>query len=371
MLHDATVQMLNDDARRTGRGSIDGIVIELNDPFRVAARDDNYDPFDRAMIWDRWGYGRLCFPYVQPALSEDQDPVTCLLLAMKPIAPELQHQVPASLVTEVLKGYLRWAMRIDDPQTDPVFLDMQEFLSSRSSVSIEPLSHYVGRDPTRPLTIKSITATHDPAFTIATDLYARVFPPGPTVIDVRMFMHALEWGESRNDLHYHLWAFAPTPEEPIAGMASFFVMPRFAFGGYLAFEEPLRGTGRAGVALKRMEERTIRDEPGALKHYAECQPNSAEEAILLTLGFKKVEVRYCQPPAIDEQQFGAGEGPELTLLVKWLGKDFGRNQLSRDEFLADLEVWLEDVYRVADPKACSTFRIAQATFGQVRDRGHD
>jgi hypothetical protein len=301
---------------------------------------------------------------VQPALSEDQEPVTCLVLAMKPIAPALQGQVPAALVTDVLRGYLRWAMRIDEPDSDPIFLEMQRFLSGRSRVEIEPLSRYVGRDPAKPLAIRSIASPTDPAFKIATDLYARAFPPSPTAIDVRMFAHAIEWAGGRDDLHYHLWAFSRTADEPIAGMVSFFVMPRFAFGGYLALEPPLQGTGRAGIVIKRMEERIIRDEPEARKHYAECVPNSSEETVFLSRGFSKVPVRYCQPPTVDERQFGTGEGPELTLLVKWLGCDYGRTQLSRDDFLADLEAWLADVYRVEDPAACSTFRIAQASFGQ-------
>src|SRR5580704_19638027 len=101
-LHAATIEALDGDARRVGRDGVNGIVIELNDPFRVAARDDNFDPFERALIWDRWGYGRLCFPYVQPALSDKQEPVICLLLAMKPVAPNFRYKVPPSLVSDVL-----------------------------------------------------------------------------------------------------------------------------------------------------------------------------------------------------------------------------------------------------------------------------
>lgn len=35
----------------------------------------------------------------------------------------------------------------------------------------------------------------------------------------------------RTDLHYHFWALRAGPREPITGMASFFVMQKFEFGG--------------------------------------------------------------------------------------------------------------------------------------------
>lgn len=365
MVHAATVKALDADARRSGNAALDGVVIELNDPFRVAPQDDNYDPFQRALIWDRWGYGRLCFPYVQPALSAEQEPVTCLLLGIKPMASRLQHQVPATLVCDVLSEFMRWAMRIDEPENNPIFREMRDFLAKSPTVAIEPLSHYVGRDPDKPLSIVPITRASDPAFKLATELYAQAFPPGPTVIDVRMFAHALAWCAGRSDLHYHLWALSTAPHEPIAGMASFFVMPRFAFGGYLAFEPPLRGTGRTRIVLKRVEEQIIRDEPGATKYYIECVPHSPEEAIFHELGFKPVPVRYVQPPTLDEEHFGGGAGPQITLLSKTLGCDYGRVPFSACDFLADLKIWLAEVYRIADPAASLTYQIAQSTVGSV------
>jgi GNAT superfamily N-acetyltransferase len=364
LLHDATVEKLDADARRNGRSGVDGIVIELNDPFLVAPHDDNYDPFERAMIWNRWGYGRLCFPYVQPALSADQQPVTCLLLAMKPIAAGLKHAVSPALMCDVLAGYLRWAMRIDAPEANPTFAAMMQFMSKQSSIQIEPLAVYIGRDPDKPLAIKPIESTSDPAFKIATDLYARAFPPGPTVIDVEMFGHALQWFVGRRDCHYHLWGLAIHPDDPIAGMASFFVTPRFGFGGYLALEPPLKGTRRSGIIVKRIEEQIIRDEPNAHKHYIECVPNSSEEAVFLNLGFTPVPVRYHQPPTSAAEQFGTGAGPEITLLIKRLGCDRDSTLPSADDFLEDLKILLADVYRLSEPEQSQTFQIARATYGR-------
>jgi hypothetical protein len=146
-------------------------------------------------------------------------------------------------------------------------------------------------------------------------------------------------------------------------MISFFVMPRFGFGGYMALEPPLRGTGRARVAMKRVEEQIIRDEPEAQRHYIECVTNSPEEAVFRGLGFYPVPVRYFQPPTVDEQRFGSGRGPQITALTKRLGCDYGDTTLSSQDFLEDLKVWLAEIYRIADPEASETFRVARSTFG--------
>jgi GNAT superfamily N-acetyltransferase len=366
MLHAATIEALHADARAIGRDGIDAVVIELNDPFQVAAVDDNYDPFERAMIWDRWGYGRLCFPYVQPALSAEQQPATCLLLAMKPISANLERQVPPALIVEILRGYLRWAMRIEDPDTDPIFMQMQRFLTPAPAIHIEPLAVYVGRDPERPVTVVPVENDRDPNFRRAVDLYSNAFPPGPTVIDTEMFRHALQWFADRDDVHYHLWALANAPHEQPFGMTSFFVMPRFGFGGYLAFDESVRGGGRARVVLKRVEEQIIRDSPHARLHYIECAPKSTEEAIFRTLGFAPVPVRYIQPATVDEEHFGSEGGPEITLLQKTLGSDYGRTAFDPDRLLEDLKVWLTDVYRIPAPESSETFRVARSTIGCER-----
>jgi GNAT superfamily N-acetyltransferase len=365
-LHAATIEALHADARRAGHDGIDAVVIELNDPFQVAPADDNYDPFERAMIWDRWGYGRLCFPYVQPALSADQQPATCLLLAVKPIAARLEQEVPPDLVIEILRGYLRWAMRIEDPDADPIFMQMQRFLAAAPAIRIEPLAVYVGRDPERPVTVVPVENDRDPNFRRAVELYTKAFPPGPTVIDTEMFRSALQWFADRDDVHYHLWALANAPHEQPFGMTSFFVMPRFGFGGYLAFDESMRGGGRARIVIKRVEEQIIRDASGARVHYIECAPHSTEESIFCSLGFQPVPMRYIQPATVDEEHFGSEGGPEITLLQKTLGSDDGRSAFDPDRLLEDLKVWLTEVYRIAHPESSETFRVARSTIGRER-----
>jgi len=360
-IHDATLGLLQNDARRVGRPDLDAVAIELNDPFRVAPAEDNHDPFERAMVWDGWGYGRLCFPYVQPALSESQQAVNCLLFAVKPIAPALRETLPGALVLDILEAYLRWAMRIERPEANADFAAMKRFLQKQTGVQLEPLAAYIGRDPAKPLLVVPVSDRNSAQYLEVIEVYRRAFPPGPTAIDDGLFAQALAWPGKQPGLHYHLWGLAEGPGQPIRGMASFFVMPRCGFAGYLALEPPLKGTGRAYVAVKRMEEQMIRDESGARDWYAECETGSAAEAIARRAGFAPVPVRYHQP-ALDPSRFeGAGAGPQLTLLRKRLGSADAAPPLAPEEFLDHLRMLLAEVYRMDDPKASETYRIARAS----------
>lgn len=272
----------------------------------------------------------------------------------------------ARLVCDILRGYLRWAMRIEDPDADPIFKTMQQFLAGTTAIRVEPLSIYTGRDPGRPVTVIPVESDDDPNFQRAVDLYSQSFAPGPTIIDAEMFRHALQWFAGRDDVHYHLWVVANAPHAPPFGMTSFFVMPRFGFGGYLAFAESMRGGGRARIVLKRVEEQIIRDAPSARRHYIECAPRSTEEAIFRSLGFRSVPIRYIQPATLDEEHFSSEGGPEITLFEKPLGCDYGRSSVNAERLLEDLKVWLAEVYRMPDPESSETFRVARSTIEPER-----
>jgi GNAT superfamily N-acetyltransferase len=93
-IHDYTVGVLLGDANTAGKSGLDAIMVEINDPYQVSAESDNVDPFDRVMMWHKWGYQRLRFPYEQPALSVEQAAVTCLLLGVKVLNPALEKIFP-------------------------------------------------------------------------------------------------------------------------------------------------------------------------------------------------------------------------------------------------------------------------------------
>ncbi len=217
------------DAQRAKSTYPRGIVAEMNDPFRAAPLDDNMDPFDRAMLWHGWGFRLLDMPYVQPPLSEAQGPVECLVLIAKPLLPPFDAW-PAATVLALIRDYLIYAMRLEDPATNPYFTTMARWLAGRTHIPLRSLAATVGREPAIPWI--EVRDRRDPAFAGAMRLYRAVFE-GNISIDDEDFAVFLD-ARSNPDLRYayHLWvARAPVGDEA-QGLASFFTFGHCGFGGY-------------------------------------------------------------------------------------------------------------------------------------------
>ena len=116
------------DAQRSRR-TLNYVFAEMNDPACTDAASDNLDPRLHVSIWSRWGYRWLDFPYVQPALSPEQKPVTTLLLLARPMPGVPTDVVPRTTVRAFLADYLIKAMRINRPEEDPSFRAMAHFLA--------------------------------------------------------------------------------------------------------------------------------------------------------------------------------------------------------------------------------------------------
>lgn len=181
-VHDAVEAILHQDAIDAGYERLDGITIEMNDPYRVDIASDNMDPFVRARLWGGWGYSVFEFPYVQPALSDEQEPVTCLLLCFKRTSSRWRDSVPADIVRQIVHGYLQWAMRIEDPEQDPVFQQMSRALAALPDVKLTSLQSYVGEDPVRAFEIVPFADPASEPFREAIDVYRQSFPRGETTI---------------------------------------------------------------------------------------------------------------------------------------------------------------------------------------------
>lgn len=358
----ATEDLLHADARRQQHDGLAALVIELNDPFRVAPPNDNYDPFERARIWAKWGFGRLHFPYVQPALSEDQAPVTCLILGAKPYRSDLRTAFPGQLVREILIGYLQWAMRIPDPAADVSFQQMAGYLDHAADVPLNSLTEYLGHDPMRPLDVVPIESTEAADFPAVMDVYRRGFSDGPTTVQASAFGNAFRWAASQlqRGVHYHLWGLREKTGCAIAGMTSFFTLRTIGFGGYILWEPPLRGTNRTRLLLARIEEQLIRDESAVTGWYIECAPDSSEAAAFQRVGFQRVPVRYHQASLdyADIERPTCSLGPEQWLLYKRLGLDYAPAPPPREQVLADIATILHDIYRVTDPLATPVYQAA-------------
>lgn len=341
-----TEAMLDEDARMAAGSGVAAVLAEIEDPFRVALPAEGLDPFRRALIWAKWGYRRLDFPYVQPALSEAQGPVRYLMLAIKPLLAG--DPVPAPLLRSFLQEYLRWAMRIDAPDRDPSFRGMARCLAARPAVPTMRLDAYVGRDPARPLVVTEVTGEAEPDFAAALAVYRAAFPAGAAAVEPAGFAAALRRAPRSGDGRYHLWALRREPEGPVLGMASFFAFPCAGFGGYAAFAPGLRGTGRLPLLLARIEERMRRDAPEARGWYIECE-TAAQAAIFRKTGFHELAIDYVQPP------LPGGGTVRLALLYKPFGRGHEPPALGCGEFLDAVEPILRVVYDIAAPRGCPFF----------------
>lgn len=342
-LLDRTEQLLASDALAMLGRRLDYIVAEMNDPFKQDAAEDSMDPFLRAALWDRWGYGRLDFPYLQPALSREQLPVANMLLIAKGCGQEYANAIPGATLKAILADYMRWAMRIPNPEGTAEYQDMSRAIDRQEPVPMAGLGAYVGRDPARPLTIREVRGTADPDLDGVLCLYKQAFPGGPTDVEPEVFRQAVA-KRRRKQTAYHLWAIRLSPDAAIRGMASFFTFAEAGFGGYIALGRDLQGTGRFPLLLARIEEQMIRDAMGARGWYIECTP--ANEALFTSHGFRTVDCSYHQPRLPGRADGGPNGAPPLRLMYKAFGRNFEAPKLAPDAFLSAIRRIYKTVYRL-------------------------
>jgi len=359
----ATEAALAGDARAGGAGPLACVVAEMNDPYACHSLDDNLDPFLRARIWDGWGYRRLDFPYVQPALSPDQKPVNNLLLMVKPLAPGWRDGLPGETVAAILRGYMRWAMRIDAPERNFEYCRMARHLEAAGVVTLSSLAQYIGIDPDRPLAIREVVRPDDEALAAGLEVYREAFPGGQADLDPSEFRRLLA-ATAMGDRHrrYHFWTVGAAPDAPVEGMASFFTLGEAGFGGYVALAKSLRHAGRFALLLARMEERMRRDSAVCRGWYIECAPPL--DRFFARFGFHAIDISYRQPPLTGAPSYAVEAAPALRLMYKDFGRQFEPPQLSKSEFLASLACIFDAVYGVAEPRRSAFFADMSR---QVRD----
>lgn len=317
-------------AAASARGKTLALVFaEINDPFKRATTPDNVDPFTRLTFWARHDYRRLAFPYRQPALSCEQEPVENLLLAAKSYDDVFGNAVPAERLAAFLRDYLIYAMRIAEPAASPQFAEMAAFLAGHETIALEDLRAYVGDDPARPFEVHPIALVRDPDFAAAMRVYRRAFPDRRLAVAEDVFASLLL--APRPDMTYHLWALRAASGAAVAGMASFFGLAHAGFGGYAALEGALRGTGRLRPLLARQERRLAVDSTTTRGWYIECEPDVAP--IFEHCGFYRVALPYRQPILAD------ANAPPLSLLYK----EFGASETPPRVDVATFRASLDDI----------------------------
>jgi GNAT superfamily N-acetyltransferase len=358
-----TERLLHEDSESSRGRRLDWILSEMDDPYLTSEPTNRFDPFVRPRIWHKWDYRLLDFPYVQPALSPDQQPVANLLLSAKTCSSRFGDSVPAADVRTLIREYLHWAMRIDVPDDNEEFDLMCKFLDHQGSIGLVSLSDYLGWEKQPQLYINEVLNEKDSKLGEAIAVYDQVFHGRETAIGSGEFVKAFEPGGLyyRPGFRYHLWTVSSDADGKCEGMASFLTMPSAGFGGYIGFFEPLRGTGKLRHLGARMEERMVRDGTEARGWYIECD-GKKERNIFLKLGFRELDVNYWQP-SLPGRDIPALDHP-LHLLYKPFGRvypEMGPPKIESSQFLQAMWEIHESIYDIANPRESTTYCALEAS----------
>jgi Acetyltransferase (GNAT) family len=347
----ATENLLINDAKQKLDRDLDCIVCEMNDPFKPTDIKDNLDPVKRSLIWHKWGYGGLDFPYIQPALSTDQESVLNLMLIAKIFQQEWSTAIPSQIVKVIVHEYLRWAMRIETPENCAEYRYMVAFLNGREKVKVLSLDRYVGYDADKPMNIREITSTSDPDFAAVMSVYQHAFLPGFLTIDSQDFAQALTLTQQPN-CTYHLWAIRTTTEAKIEGMTSFFSFPNAGFGGYIAFEGSLQGSWRTRSLLARTEQQMLQDRhPNNAEGWYIETDLTKQRSPFLRMGFYEVNIEYEQPPLTEMQA-----SSQIRLFYKPFGRVYEIPKVKCDDFLESIAQIFQSVYGIDTPQTHPSYQ---------------
>lgn len=366
-----TESLLLADAKQHLGRNLDCIVAEMNDPFKTTSVRDNVDPAKRTLIWKQWGYDGLDFPYIQPALSNSQQPASNLLLIAKIFRETWSQSIPSVIVKAIVHEYLRWAMRIETPKACAEYRDMVAFLDERPEVPVLRLDSYIGCDTCKPIHIRDVTNPTETDFAAVISIYQKAFPPSLLTVEPQKFAQALTLMKQldRTSFHYHLWAIRATAEAKVEGMASFFAFPAAGFGGYVAFTGSLRGTWRLRSLLARLEQQMLQDLAASKAEGWYIETDLARKpSLLLRLGFFEVDVDYEQPPLAEGQV-----SSRIRLCYKPFGRVYGKPKVKRGEFLDAVGQLFQIVYGIDSPRQHPSYhklemQVALFSDGWVRFR---
>jgi GNAT superfamily N-acetyltransferase len=323
---------------------LDCIVAEMNDPFQPSEVEDNLNPVRRSRLWDKWGYGVLDFPYIQPALSEEQQPVFNLLLLAKIFNPNWQQTVSSHRVNTIVREYLRWAMRIEEPEGCAEYNWTRDFLDKHSEIKVLNLGRYVGYDLAKSVNIRAVESETDADFQAVMSVYQGAFAHNRLGVQTQDFIDFLQKVKQSNlEYDYHLWAIRSALELKVEGMVSFFTLPQAGFGGYVVFEGSLLGTGRLRSVLARMEQQMLQDCPDTKGWYIETDALKKCDH-WVHMGFREIDLQYQQPPLIGQEI-----GLKARLLYKPYGRIYGEPSLSYDDLLTAIEQIYYIVYQIDRP----------------------
>jgi hypothetical protein len=241
---------------------------------------------------------------------------------------------------------------------------MSDHIADVDRIPMIPLDAYIGAPETAPFIVSEVLRPESRQFAAAMQVFEQSFVPGATIIDREAFGSSLVRAErsSAGAWSYHLWALCRHEGAVAEGMASFFTLSPYGFGGYVALHGSLARTGRLRPLLARIERQMIEDRNDCTGWLIECEP-ATPTAPFERFGFREIALPFSQP---DLSRPDAA-GPPVVLRYKQFGRTYGSPILPREAFLAGLRSILAVVYGVNDPAGHPSYeRIRQALADRPR-----
>ncbi len=363
-LLEETERLLHLDADKSRNRPLDWIIAEMDDPYVTPGPTSGTDHFSLARIWHNMGYQLLDFPYLQPALSGDKEPVSNLCMVAKICSQRFQGSHVASLDMEVLlREYLSWGMRIQTPENDEMFTKMRAFLEAADTVDLVSFGEYLGWQKEAHLHINEVITDQDPELDQAIAVYEKVFQDSDIAIAGSEFREAFrpEGLAYRPGYRYHLWTIRQESVKECTGIASFLTMPSAGFAGYIGFVGSLRGARKLRHIVARAEERMVRDGTDARGWYIECAGDT-ERDIFAQVGFSELDVQYMQP--LLPRGSSEPRSDPLHMLYKPFGRVYETPTVAKSAFLQAVREIYQSVYDITNPDEDEMFtRLADSLAG--------
>jgi GNAT superfamily N-acetyltransferase len=270
---DADQHSMHETVKR--HNALDWIVAELPDPYLTPVSTNQFDPFVRAQIWARWGFGVLDFPYEQPALDKRRRPVSNLLLMAKPSESsrfeislrdrdssdpnrDRSLQILGSDVHSVVETYFKVEIP-DTPDSEVQEKRITKLLKRDSPANLISFHEYLGVE--KGLHISEVLSSGDPVLAEVEGVYAMLFAKHPIQADADELQEAFQPGGLNHlaNYRYHLWGLRDAVDTDCMGMASFVTMPTAGFSNCIGFVGSAGSPKLLEQLIARIEEQMMRD----------------------------------------------------------------------------------------------------------------
>lgn len=118
---------LNVEAHQNGFNNINFICCEVEKV--LSTKQSNH------YFWDKFGFKRLDFDYIQPPLEEGKNMVRDMnfgIITNAENAQFSQKSISREVLTSILHDYAYYTMRIETPENEPFFIEMIEQLNQNT-----------------------------------------------------------------------------------------------------------------------------------------------------------------------------------------------------------------------------------------------